>query len=53
MKQLDQDVEKRLKSLNVAELAALLDFVIPNRPDAPMSDAPGNESKLPDPPTRH
>ena len=53
MKQLDQDVEKRLKSLNVAELAVLLDFVIPNRPDASTSEASGNESELPDPPTRH
>ena len=53
MKQHDQDVENRLKSLNVTELADLLDFVIPNRPDPETPDLTDNAAKLSDPPTQH
>ena len=47
----DQDIENRLKCLNVTELAELLDFVIPNRTrlqpaDQLKSDVAANQTPL-------
>jgi hypothetical protein len=47
MTQQDQDVENKLKCLNMTELTELLDFILPNRPrdlsdDQNISETPTN-----------